>query len=66
MIKEFARAVIKKLEEERESRAHSLLGGSCDLAAYKFGCGEIHGLDIAIAELLAMQEKAEVIDDTDD
>lgn len=66
MINDFANAVIKKLEERRESLASSLLTGSSEPGAYKFGCGEIHGLDFAIAELQAMQEKAEDFDDTDD
>lgn len=66
MIDDFVRVVVKKLEEQRDSTARSLLTGGADPGAYKFGCGEIHGLDIAIAEMKAVQEKAEYNDDPDD
>lgn len=66
MIDEFVKLVVKKLEAERASRIASLITGSSDHGAYKYGCGEIHGLDIAIAEILAVQESAEHHNDPDD
>ena len=66
MFDEFAEYVVKLLEEERASRVHSLLMGGADLAAYKYGCGEIHGLDIAVAHIKAVQKKAEDVNDADD
>lgn len=66
MIDDFTRVVIKNLEEARRARVDSLIAGGSDLGAYKYGCGEIHGLDIAIAEIRAVQEKAEHNHDADD
>jgi len=66
MIDDFVRLVVKNLEEARQSRVNSLIAGAADPGAYKYGCGEIHGLDIAIAEILAVQEKAEHHNDPDD
>lgn len=66
MIADFAKHVIKNLEEARQARVNSLIAGGADLGAYKYGCGEVHGLDIAIAEIQAVLEKAEYNHDIDD
>lgn len=66
MIDDFVKVVVKNLREQRDSRVASLIAGGADLGAYKYGCGEIHGLDIAIAEILAVQESAEHHNDPDD
>lgn len=66
MIDEFVELVVKNLREARDSRVNSLIAGAADPGAYKYGCGEIHGLDIAIAELLAVQKSAEHHNDPDD
>lgn len=66
MIADFVRVVVRNLEEARSSRVNSLVSGGLDLGGYKNACGEIHGLDIAIAEIKAVQEKAEHNDDADD
>lgn len=57
--------VLKTLREQRQDKLNAVGTGSCDPGAYKFGCGEIHGLDLAIAELLAVQQKVEDDDDDD-
>lgn len=65
MLKEFVERLVDELQEDRQAKVDALVSGGCTHDAYKFGCGEIHGLDIAIAQAQAMLKKVEEADDDD-
>lgn len=51
-------ALQKELEEYRDSRAQVvLLGDLPDYAAYRYQCGEIRGIQMAIDCLVALRER---------
>jgi hypothetical protein len=63
VVRDYYKALIKALEEEKMTKMNALATGSADLAGYKYGCGEIHGLDLAIAHAKAMLTNYEEADD---
>lgn len=65
MVREYYKALVRALEKEKTAKMEVLALGNADLAAYKYGCGEIHGLDLAIAEAKAMLSNYEETDDDD-
>ena len=65
MVRDYYRALVKALEQEKVAKMEALSSGSADLAGYKYGCGEIHGLELAIAQAKAMLSSYEENDDDD-
>jgi len=63
MTQDFAEHVIKGLQEKRDNIAAGVLAGTLDHERYKFHCGEIHGLDLAVDHIKAVLEKIEENDD---
>ena len=66
MLLDYYRALVKSLEEEKRAKMEALVTGTADINGYKYGCGEIHGLDLAIAQAKAMLTQYEEIEDDDD
>lgn len=66
MVRDYYKALVKTLEEEKLTKMTAMATGNADLAGYKYGCGEIHGLDLAIAHAKAMLSSYEENDDDDD
>ena len=59
MTEEFAQAVIDGLLEKRDSLATGVVSGQLAPEEYKFHCGEIHGLDLAVDHIKAVLQKIE-------
>ncbi len=59
MIDEFARALIKEFTEQRDAKAAGVVTGKLAHEEYKFHCGEIHGLDLAVDHIKAVLQKIE-------
>lgn len=66
MVRDYYKALVKTLEEEKLAKMQALSTGTADINSYKYGCGEIHGLDLAIAHAKAMlsnyEEEDEIFD----
>jgi len=63
MIQDFGEHLLKRLKEARDAIAAGVVAGALEHDKYKFHCGEIHGLDLAMDHLQAVLEKAEERDD---
>lgn len=63
MIRDFAEQLLKDLKDERESKVAGLVAGSLNYEDYKYRCGEIHGLDLAMDYITTVLKKIEDNDD---
>lgn len=59
MIDEFAALVVKTLKETREEKVAGLVAGGLTHEDYKYRCGEIHGLDLAMDHITTVLKKIE-------
>lgn len=63
MTHDFAEAVLKGLKDEREGKVAGLVAGALSHDDYKYRCGEIHGLDLAMDHITTVLKKTEDPDD---
>lgn len=63
MVRDYYKALVRDLEQQMADKTEALIVGSADLAGYKYGCGQIHGLKVAIETAKAMLSNYEEDDD---
>lgn len=63
MDSEALQSALRAIAEDRAAKANRLITGGCTHDEYKYICGEIHGLDLAVDQIKAAQKKDEDRDD---
>lgn len=64
MIRNFARGLLKELQQEIDDKTTYIAEGRCrSFEEYKHACGCIQGLTFAVATTKSLLEKAEINDE---